>query len=97
VTAEEDRVRLHARIHGRVQGVFYRATTRREAAALGLCGWVRNCADGTVELVAEGPRPACEELLRRCHQGPPAARVSEIDATWGEPTEELSPFSVRHA
>lgn len=88
--------RLHARVRGRVQGVFFRATTRDQARRLGLTGWVRNCPDGTVELVAEGPREACQELLRFCRQGPPAARVEEVDARWEEPAGEFEGFQVRH-
>ena len=91
-----DHVRLHARVSGRVQGVFYRATTERRARSLGLTGWVRNCPDGTVELVAEGPREICEQLLTYCYQGPPAARVSGIDARWVDARAEFEHFGVRY-
>jgi acylphosphatase len=83
-------------IRGRVQGVFYRVSARQEAARLGLSGWVRNIPDGSVELVAEGPRELCEALLRYCHEGPPAARVDEIDVRWEEPTGTYVGFSVRY-
>lgn len=89
-------VRLQARIVGRVQGVFFRASTEREAKALGLRGWVRNCRDGSVELVAEGPRPACEELLEYCRKGPPAARVEAVEANWRPAAGELADFGVRY-
>jgi len=88
--------RVHARIHGRVQGVFYRASTQREAVARGLSGWVRNRADGTVELVAEGPREACESLLDYCRQGPPAARVTAVDVEWSAATGANDGFGVRY-
>ena len=91
----EPPVRLTARITGRVQGVFYRATTRREASARGLTGWVRNCADGSVQLVAEGPRDACEELLSYCRKGPPSARVDAVDASWSRATGAFSAFETR--
>ena len=67
------------RIHGRVQGVCYRATTRDQARGLGLSGWVRNRHDGTVELWAEGPDAALDALEAWCHDGPPAARVTQVE------------------
>lgn len=67
-------------VHGRVQGVWYRGWTVDQARALGLDGWVRNRADGTVEILVSGPEPAVEALAARCREGPPAARVERIDA-----------------
>lgn len=75
------RVAVRARISGRVQGVWYRAWTVEQAAALGLDGWVRNRSDGTVEAVFAGPADRVAEMVRRCWQGPPAARVSDIVET----------------
>jgi len=88
--------RLHLRIHGRVQGVFFRASTQRRARETGVDGWVRNCPDGTVEVVAEGSDEDCRALLEFCHDGPPAARVSDVDVEWQDPTGEFSGFTVRH-
>jgi acylphosphatase len=65
-------------ISGRVQGVFYRAWTRRNAQALGLTGWVRNRIGGEVEVLACGSDAAIGELIRRCWQGPPSAAVQDI-------------------
>ncbi|WP_114952733.1 acylphosphatase [Sphingosinicella terrae] len=83
------------RIHGRVQGVFYRAWTVETARGLGLAGWVRNRADGTVELVARGEAEAIERLIALCREGPPAARVERIvvEAAPDEPAPE--PFEKR--
>jgi acylphosphatase len=75
--------RLHLLVSGRVQGVWYRASTREKARDLGLRGWVRNLPDGRVEILAEGPRPALEALLGWCRRGPPLARVEGVEATWG--------------
>lgn len=86
--------RLHALVSGRVQGVYYRASTRERARELGLAGWVRNLPDGRVELCAEGPRPALEALERWCHQGPPAARVDGLEARWADATGEFARFEV---
>lgn len=80
------RTTRHITIIGRVQGVWYRGWAIDEATALGLDGWVRNRRDGSVEAVFAGPRPAVEEMIRRCWRGPPAARVDALDQQpWPEP------------
>ncbi len=65
-------------ITGRVHGVAYRAWTERTAVARGLSGWVRNRHDGAVEAVFSGPRAEVDDMLRRCREGPPAAKVREV-------------------
>lgn len=65
-------------VSGRVQGVYYRASARREAEALGLTGWVCNLADGRVELVAMGPEHALQRLRDWLWRGPPSARVTGV-------------------
>jgi acylphosphatase len=69
---------VHAIITGRVQGVFYRGWTVEQARALNLSGWVRNRPDGSVEAVFRGPPESVEVMVRRCHDGPPAARVDGV-------------------
>lgn len=91
-----DLQRVHARITGRVQGVSYRWTTQREAERLGLTGWVSNRLDGSVELVAEGPRQALETLLRWCQGGPPMAAVRAVEPAFTEATGEFPRFTIRH-
>lgn len=71
-------------IHGRVQGVGYRAWAAHEARRLGLDGWVRNRRDGTVELLAKGEEAWVEQLVLACRQGPPGAVVSDIQRTIDE-------------
>jgi acylphosphatase len=64
-----------------VQGVAYRASTRHEATKLGLSGWVRNCADGSVELEAQGPADVIDALIAWCRRGPSLAKVTSVDVT----------------
>jgi acylphosphatase len=90
-----DTVRLHAWIHGFVQGVSFRYYTIRQAQGLDLVGWVRNLWDGSVEVVAEGPRDSVDRLLSWLHRGPPAAEVDRVDVHWEQPTGEFSRFEVR--
>ena len=70
--------RVRLRIRGRVQGVFYRDSTQREAQRMELRGWVRNRSDGSVEAVAQGPPERVAALIDWCHEGPPLARVVEV-------------------
>lgn len=86
--------RATLRIHGKVQGVFFRESSRAEAVRLGLTGWVRNRADGTVEAVVEGAPAPLEDFIRWCHRGPPSARVSQVERTDGEPSGEFRTFTV---
>lgn len=81
-------------VHGRVQGVFYRASAQKAANGLGLTGWVRNCDDGSVEIHAEGSKEKLEELIAWCRKGPPLASVSNIELNWIE-TQGLSSFDIR--
>ncbi|MFQ5693588.1 MAG: acylphosphatase [Nitrospinota bacterium] len=80
-------------IYGRVQGVGFRWSARREAARRGLSGWVRNRPDGSVEAVAEGDD--VEGFLAWCKKGPPAARVDRTETFWEEGGERLGGFHIR--
>ena len=83
------------RVTGRVQGVFFRAWTRDEAKALGLTGWVRNAADGSVEAFLEGSESAVAKMIELLGQGPSHARVDEVDVEEADP-EVHDRFEVRH-
>jgi acylphosphatase len=87
-------VRRRLRVTGRVQGVWFRESCREVADRLGVAGSVRNRADGTVEVVAEGPPSEVEALVAWCRSGPPAARVTGVDVVAEEP-EGLVGFRVR--
>ena len=81
-------------VHGRVQGVFFRDTTRRRAAERGVAGWVSNRADGAVEAVFEGEPEAVESMVRFAHEGPRGAVVERVEVFEEDP-EGLSGFRVR--
>ncbi|HSJ58395.1 MAG TPA: acylphosphatase [Anaerolineae bacterium] len=89
-------VRLHAVVHGRVHGVSFRYYTRQRARDLGLVGYVRNQADGTVEVVAEGPREKVEQLLAFLRTGQRPAFVTHVETRWPTPTGSLDRFEVRY-
>jgi acylphosphatase len=86
--------RVHLVVSGRVQGVWFRASTRREADRLGLTGWVRNLPDGRVEAVAEGKSELLDDFVRWCGHGPPHARVDGVEETRGAATGEFTTFLV---
>jgi len=87
-------MRLHLRIWGRVQGVYFRASTLEQAIQRGLRGWVRNRADGSVEVVAEGDETVLRELLAWVEHGPPLASVAEVESVWTDDAG-LEGFEVR--
>jgi acylphosphatase len=86
--------RVRAIVSGRVQGVSYRASTVDEARRLGVVGWVRNRADGDVELEAEGADDTVTALLAWCKDGPPSARVERVAIEELAPTGAEKAFSV---
>jgi acylphosphatase len=90
-----DGVRLTAWVSGRVQGVGFRWWTRSVAADLGLACWAANLADGRVEVVAEGPRERCEQLLAALRSGAAPGRVSQVAERWGTATGGLNRFHER--
>ena len=83
---------VRVKVHGRVQGVFYRDSCRGEALRLGITGWVRNEPDGSVAGEFEGDR--VDDLVAWCRTGPPGARVARVDVTEVEPSG-LTGFEVR--
>jgi acylphosphatase len=90
-----DLIARNVRVTGRVQGVFFRAWAAEQARALGVAGWVRNAADGSVEGYLEGEESAIQQLIDQLHQGPPSAQVEHISVEEAEP-EGSGRFEVRH-
>ena len=88
-------VRLTVWVHGYVQGVGFRWWTRSRALELGLTGYASNRPDGRVQVVAQGPRHACEKLLELLQSGKTPGDVDKVVADWSEPGETLSGFTER--
>jgi acylphosphatase len=88
--------RVYCIVHGRVQGVAFRASTQRQARSLDLTGWVRNCHNGTVEVLAEGAPANVQRLVDWCHQGPPGAQVTRVEVSWEEAAGNLPCFEIRY-
>jgi len=83
-------------IQGRVQGVFYRQSTKETALRLGLNGWVKNRADGSVAALFEGDKAIVEQAIAWCRQGPAAANVSDVNVNWLDYEGAYSSFEVRY-
>ena len=88
-------VRVYLKIDGRVQGVYFRASTVAQAQSLGVTGWVRNCPDGSVEVVAEGARDRIERLIEWCRRGPEGARVRHVQIEWEPAQNNFTGFGIR--
>jgi acylphosphatase len=89
------KVNVHVLISGRVQGVWFRASTRQKAEQLGIKGWVRNTSDGRVEAVFEGQEELVREIVEWCYHGPPMAKVSNVEVKKQDSTEDYDSFSVK--
>lgn len=86
---------LHLKIHGRVQGVFFREEARQKSQELGLSGYVKNLPDGTVEVVAEGEEEVLKNMLEWCKIGPRHAKVEKVEESWNDVGEsEFETFKI---
>ncbi|MEO0086543.1 MAG: acylphosphatase [candidate division WOR-3 bacterium] len=86
--------RYHIFVSGRVQGVFYRDFTRRQAKRFNITGWVKNLWDGRVEVVAEGEEENLKKFIEELEKGPPAARVENLEIKEEEATLEFDDFEI---
>lgn len=92
---DQDLERAYVYVSGRVQGVFFRDSTREEAERLGLSGWVSNLSDGRVEAVFQGPSEDVRQMVRWCEEGPSHADVEDVQAEFEGADEDLQGFQVR--
>lgn len=91
-----ENARSRITVSGLVQGVFFRASAVEQAISLGLTGWVRNLANGDVEIAAEGEKEKIDKLIRWCHAGPSMARIDSVAVAWEEYQEEFTGFAVEY-
>jgi acylphosphatase len=89
-----DSLRVRLIIEGRVQGVWFRDSARRQATGLGVTGWVRNRPEGSVEVLAEGPQEGINALIAWCHTGPTAARVDRVRKEYEPWAGEFPSFEI---
>jgi len=90
------KVRTYLIIVGRVQGVFFRAETKKIANRHNVTGWVENLPDGRVEALLEGERENVEAVIEFCKRGPPSAYVQHLDVKWAQWTGEFAEFTITH-
>ena len=88
-------VRAEVRVSGRVQGVWFRQSTKNTAEQHGVNGWCQNSPDGSVEAVFEGEKNAVEAVVNWCKRGPDMAHVDDLQVEWKTPTGESDRFQVR--
>lgn len=86
----------HIHVSGRVQGVFFRANTDRQAKNLGLTGWVRNLIDGRVEVLAEGEEEMVGQLIEFCRESPGSSMVDDVDVEWKDACCDYTGFTVKY-
>ncbi len=87
---------FRAIVRGRVQGTYFRSSAAEEARALRLGGFARNLPDGSLEVVASGPREDLEKLVDYLHRGPSLARVTGVEVDWNDSSDAPHPFAIRH-
>lgn len=90
------KIHIHVMILGRVQGVWYRASTKQKAEELGLTGWVKNTADGNVEAIFEGEKSTVDEMIAWCRVGPPLAQVDDVKIIRKRVDGEFIGFTILH-
>ena len=91
-----EHLRARVIVHGYVQGVWFRGSTKDEAIRIGVAGWVMNLPDGTVQALFEGEKKKVEEIIGWCHRGPSAAQVNKVDIFWEPYKGEYKHFDIRY-
>ena len=87
---------VHVLISGRVQGVWFRSSTKQKAEQLGVTGWVRNTKDGRVEAIFEGEENSVKSLIEWCHHGPPLAKIEKVEVKNQNFTNGFDDFSIKY-
>ena len=94
---DKEKIRAHIFISGRVQGVFFRENTRKEAQKIGVFGWVKNLKDGRVEAVFEGGRQDVEKMVKWAQKGPILAKIEDFKLMWEDYRGENKEFEIRRS
>jgi acylphosphatase len=89
-----EKIRAHILVFGRVQKVFYRASAKKVADKIGICGWVKNLPDGSVELLIEGEKEKVEKMIYWCKKGPFLAKVNRAEVDWQDYIGDLKNFQI---
>lgn len=92
----DDKTCARVIISGRVQGVFFRMTTKKTADRLGITGWVKNRADGTVEALFQGDTESVDHMLAWCKKGPPLSKVTDVALTYEKCAQGFESFNITH-
>ena len=95
LSPDQPKIAARVLIYGRVQGVFYRASTQEQAQIKQVKGWVRNLPDGRVEALFQGTAATVEAMIQWCHQGPPGARVRKVDVEYEE-VQDIQGFEIQY-
>ena len=90
------KINVNVLISGRVQGVWFRSSTKQKAEQLGVTGWVRNTKDGRVEAIFEGEENSVKSLIEWCHHGPPLAKIEKVEVNNQSPTNGFDGFSIKY-
>ncbi len=91
----KEKKQVHVIVRGRVQGVCFRMETQRAAQGLNLTGWVRNCADGSVEAMFEGEKSELDRMIQWCRQGSPGSSVDQVETDWLDTVSGFTGFEIR--
>jgi len=90
------KINVHVIISGKVQGVWFRSSTKQKAEQLSITGWVKNAHDGCVEAIFEGEENKVNELIQWCHHGPPLSKVDKVEIKNQNPTNGFDDFSIKY-
>lgn len=87
-------MRAHVKVFGKVQGVFFRRSAKIKADELGVVGWVKNCDDESVEVMAQGEKKQVDQFIKWCKKGPPFAKVENVEVDFRDNDKDLIEFSI---
>ena len=93
---KEEKIRAHIFVSGKVQGVFYRESTKKKAERLGVLGWIKNLRDGRVEAIFEGDKGNVEEMVNWARKGPIWAKIEALELIWDDYQGEFKGFEIRY-